>query len=233
MPDTLDFSTNSEEPLLQNNVYTQWDIDNDLPDALMSSRLHLGLSPADWIDETDISMHDLHPIELPTLLHTAHDDLDCKETSDATPTHALSALDGKINELGITKTEFYDRFRSQTTIDTNNGIRAHFDSGSMASTTDQLHCLWFYTELSQFDSVRTLQVADNHQHRPTGIGFLCLPTSSNEQHFIRCLYTPTLPATIVSPHDAGIQYNCDGYSCASNFDGSNCSIRFHFPSDLQ
>jgi hypothetical protein len=37
-----------------------------------------------------------------------------------------------------------------------------------------------------------------------------------------------LPATIVSPFDAGIQHSCCGYSSASSFDGVRCTVRLHF-----
>jgi hypothetical protein len=225
--DVLDFTTCNDEPLLHADINTEWD-DNHAAMELDSPRFDVGLSPHEWIDDSDLNtytdlLNHLQPVELPTPMSTYINENNAT-TPTTTPTYALSALDDQINELGITKTEFYDRLRSQNTINTANRIRAHFDGGSMATTTDQLHCLWFYKELRPTDQFRTLQVADNHRHCPTGIGFLCFPTASDDKCFIRCLYTPSLPATIVSPHDAGIQYKCTGYSCASNFDGSDCSL---------
>jgi hypothetical protein len=101
----------------------------------------------------------------------------------------------------------------------------------MATTTDQCQCLWFYRTFTTTEHPQTLQVADNHKHHPVGFGFLCIPTTTGSC-FIRCLYTPTLPATIVSPFDAGIQHGCCGYSSASSFDGARCTVRLHFkPAD--
>jgi hypothetical protein len=60
------------------------------------------------------------------------------------PIHALSALDQQLAELGITCTEFYTNLRSKHHRAEEETVRAHFDGGLMATTTDQLRYLWYY-----------------------------------------------------------------------------------------
>jgi hypothetical protein len=107
----------------------------------------------------------------------------------------------------------------------------HFNGGSMATTTNQCQCLWFYHVFAESERRQTLQVADNTKHHPVGFGFLCVPTTTGSC-FIRCLHTPTLPATIVSPFDAGIQHGCCGYSSTSSFDGARCTVCLHFAPEV-
>jgi hypothetical protein len=215
-----------------NEITTACSIDADYPVDLDSPRYEVGLSPHDWIDDITDDLNDLdflQSVQPPILPYDHHQFLTTDDISMNTPANVLLAINDQINELGLTKTEFYDYLRNTDPVLANQtSVRAHFDGGSMATTTDQLYCLWYYKELNHTDPARVLQVADNHRHHSQGIGFLRLPTTSNDTCFVRCLYTPTLPATIVSPHDAGIQYQCNGYSCASNFDGTDCSIRLHF-----
>jgi hypothetical protein len=42
-----------------------------------------------------------------------------------------------------------------------------------------------------------------------------------------CLYTPSLPATIVSPFSLGLQLHSRGYTCVSNFDSCDCTVTLH------
>jgi hypothetical protein len=219
----IDLTTNFDEQILHANIDTTWPTDES--SDIDSPRFTVGLSPYDWIDEDCIDND--FDLNIP-ILSTGILQNDENTISDS-PTIVLSDLDDKINELGISTTEFYDRLRPDPVEHTS--IRAHFDGGSMASTTDQLQCPWYFCKYKTTEHVRLLQVADNHRHHPIGIGFLCLKTSDKNNCFIRCLFTPTLPATIISPHDAGIQYRCIGYSCESKFDGSHCSLRLQFPPD--
>jgi hypothetical protein len=224
-----------EELLLTAQIAATWDYTSEFD----STRFTVDLSPFYWIDDTedDTNNNDdyvdiLSPVQLPTYYEELSEPPETIFT--ITPNCALSAVDHQIRELGITKSEFYGQLRSNDSIlSTDAPIRAHIDGGSMATTTDQLHCLWYYSKLRDTDSIRMLQVADNHRHRPEGTGFLRLPTSQNDTCFVRCLYTPTLPATIVSPHDVGIQHQCTGYSCTSNFNGTECCICLHFSPKTQ
>jgi hypothetical protein len=236
--DEIDMSTDTiPKSSVVNAITTACLIDDDNPVDFDSPRYNVGLSPHDWIYETDDEYDSFdfpQSIQSPILSSDHHQFITDNSTPTTTPRNALLAIEDQINKLGITKTEFYDNLRNiYPTLTNRASLRAHFDGGSMATTTDQLCCLWFYKDLNSTDPGRVLQVADNHRHHSKGIGFLRLPTKSNDTCFVRCLYTPTLPATIVSPHDAGIQYQCSGYSCASNFDGTNCSIRLHFQPESQ
>jgi hypothetical protein len=134
--DILDFSSNRDEPILNANIKTEWneEDDNDLADFI-SSRLALDLSPFDWISDDDENTCDpptslSDPFDLPTPTSDSQ-----PEHTTKTPTYALSAVDAQINELGILKTEFYDRLRTQNAnLLENVRLRAHFDGGSMATT---------------------------------------------------------------------------------------------------
>jgi hypothetical protein len=180
--------------------------------------------------ETDEDLQTiLSPVQLPDF--TQYQPIQQHDESTLS-INVLSALDEKLTELGLTRSEFYTQFRADEHSNTKQkSIRAHFDGGSMATTTDQLHCLWFYHRFTNDETPQQLQVADNHQHCPEGIGFLRIPTQNLDSCYVRCLYTPSLPATIVSPYDVGVQYGCCGYSCTSSFDGINCIVCLHYPSE--
>jgi hypothetical protein len=190
--DVLDTSKINMEDFTDENLVpdTSLDYDNPLID-FDSPRLNVNLSLYDWIDENNDYDNDfLSSVKLPTTLPTAHrSHATDNDLCFITPVSALSALDNKISEVGITKSEFYDRLRSDDTHPmSESSVRAHFDGGSMATTTDQLHCLWYFAKLRDTDSIRMLQVADNNRHRPEGIGFLRIRILHNDSCFIRCLY---------------------------------------------
>jgi hypothetical protein len=105
-------------------------------------------------------------------------------------------------------------------------LPAHFDGGSMATTTDFPYALWYYREFNASDPPQApLEVADQRSHYPIGFGFLAIPSSDASGHtFVYCLLTPSLPATIVSPFSVGLQYNARGYSCSTDFDTHECCV---------
>jgi len=74
------------------------------------------------------------------------------------------------------------------------------DGGAQASTTDCLDYLFHYRSLPAKSA--TLKVADNTLHYLIGSGYLRV-AAHTAAGFIMVLtfYTPTLPATIVSPND--------------------------------
>jgi hypothetical protein len=83
--------------------------------------------------------------------------------------------------------------------------------------------LWHFQE--QLDHHVILHVADDHGHRPAGIGYLRLP-ARNDHGFImaRCYYMPSMPATTVSPAAVGRAHNCTSYTIVSKFDDAcRCS----------
>ena len=98
--------------------------------------------------------------------------------------------------------------------------RAHFDGGSMATTTHDESLVWYRRRAV---NPPILRVADKRAHRPTHQGFLRVPTSHGTK-LIPTFLTPTLPATIMSPDSACRHFRCQGYTAISNCDGHNCSL---------
>jgi hypothetical protein len=86
------------------------------------------------------------------------------------------------------------------------------DGGAMTGTTDRLDFLWHIRWLPKDKRLATLKVADNTPHYPTGaIGYLCILTHDDlDFRMCECYYTPTLPATIISPDAMGKQFGCRG-----------------------
>ena len=141
-------------------------------------------------------------------------------------TKALHALDLKLQAIGQTRSAFYGQLRKDVPAVT---TCAHADGGSMATTTDRLDLLWHLKWIPQGELRNTaLRVADDRAHHPTAHGFLRVPTDSISGFcMVQCYYTPTLPATILSPHAMGRQLHCRGYTSISNFDGTDCSLSLH------
>ena len=77
------------------------------------------------------------------------------------------------------------------------GLRAHFDGGASASTTDRVEYLWALRPITN-SSVR-LRVADGKVYEPSCEGFLRVPVGRDSYKFIPCFYTPGIAATIISP----------------------------------
>ena len=97
---------------------------------------------------------------------------------------------------------------------------AHVDGGSQATTTAHKFLLFGYRPFTKADKVPALRVADNRPHYPVGVGYLKVPklsSSGRSFEFVRCFYTPTLPATILSPDKAGREHGCAGYLAVSLF----------------
>jgi hypothetical protein len=240
--DFLDSTTIHDHPILHALITTDW---NDLPtetsngDIANDERFRTCYRNTITDDTSVLSVDDhqeanelLHAVQFPDPHESTYSNYDDVDTDPSTTTsiNELSALDDQLQQLGLTRSEYYARLRidESAIFDNDVTIHAHFDGGSMASTTDKQHCLWHYRDFDATEHPQMLQVADRHQHRPLGIGFLRVPITSRADDstscLVRCLFTPTLPATIVSPHDIGIQYQCIGYSSMSNFDGSNCVV---------
>jgi GAG-pre-integrase domain len=101
---------------------------------------------------------------------------------------------------------------------------AHADGGSMVSTTHLRTHLWHYRDGLDHDVL--LRVADDHAHSPAGMGYLKIPViGSSGTIMFPCYYTPTMPATIISPDAIGRSLGYRGYQSISNFDGQDCGLR--------
>ena len=119
--------------------------------------------------------------------------------------------------------------------------RAHVDGGSIATTTDRLEYLFSYQKYTTDEllSVVRLKVADDTVHTPTGVGYLKVPCHGHSSFmFVKCFYTPQIPATILSPDSVAKSLRCQGYSTFSDLrdgratmhliDCSDCNASFNF-----
>jgi hypothetical protein len=124
---------------------------------------------------------------------------------------ALHGVDPLLSELRFTDpAQFYAMLKKLDHLQFNaKTLHAHFDGGSMATTTDLLSALWHYRSFDLwFDPVppRPLAVTNHTSHLPVGFGFLNIPSSApSGSTLVHCLYTLSLPATIVSPFAIGLQ----------------------------
>lgn len=140
-------------------------------------------------------------------------------------TRALHALGSQIRDMKLSHSARYHELRQiDTVIGSKTDVVAHIDAGAMTSTTDLLKLLWHVTDISIGSIV--LAVADGHKHYPTKLGYLRVSTHTGNDGstLIPCYYTPTLPATIISPDAAGRSLHCQGYTSVSTFDGSLCNV---------
>jgi hypothetical protein len=144
--DYIDSTTNNtDENLLIANINTTWSPSDETTNNTISDiDLHcfaLNSQHDDWID----NFEDLVPCSLPAVDNTNHhlSSDDDSVTSEHTPLtmNALSDPDRQLCELGITRSDFYTNLRSTEDSFLQSTVRAHFDGGSMATTTDQCRCL--------------------------------------------------------------------------------------------
>jgi len=134
-------------------------------------------------------------------------------------------------QLQLNKSNWDDFYKSPLHNDSDQ-LLAHMDAGSMASTTDQLNFLLDCQSLQ--DTAPTLRVANNTPHYPTGVGYLKIPTIDPPGYAsVRTFYTPSLPATILSPTSTASDLKCLGYSSFANLDGQNCCLTLHGSEDTK
>jgi hypothetical protein len=94
----------------------------------------------------------------------------------------------------------------------------------MVSTTHVKRHLWHYQDC--LDHHVLLCVADDNTHTPVGMGYLKIPVQGPLGSIMfPCYYTPTMPATIISPDAIGRSLGYRGYQSFSNFDGQHCGLR--------
>ena len=101
----------------------------------------------------------------------------------------------------------------------------HMDGGSMATTTHESRLLF---DLVPLTSAPKLRVADARAHIPTHIGKMYLESTNQDRPIaVPCFYTPSLPATIISPSSITKFLSGTGYSARANLSGQNCAVTFH------
>jgi len=175
----------------------------------------------------DIPYYNLDDLRSPVLEPTIDiiDDPISSPISTIDPTSAhLYALDLYLQDHPSGRPTYYQSALTHISAD---HLCAHMDAGSMASTTDRLEYLWDVRSLTGTTTV--LRVADDNPHYPVGIGYLRVPTlgSSGSFTLVRTFYTPTLPATILSPCSIATDLGGEGYSSFANLDGTECRLTIH------
>ena len=224
----LAFSSHLDPSPLLSASGSSHDIDLDIDDLLEDDPSIHPFREPDSSQSDDHILHRLCSITVPDPTITDEDYLTtCAHTLDP-GTKALHALDIALQHTGQSRSFYYAALRrDEPLLNFDAPVRAHMDGGAMASTTNRLDLLWHLQWIpSTQHHLITLKVADNRSHHPTAIGCLHIPTSDSLGYrLITCYYTPTLPATIISPDAMGVQLDCSGYTSVSNFDGSDCSVR--------
>jgi hypothetical protein len=143
---------------------------------------------------------------------------------------ALHALDIRVHAMKTNRAEIYAQLRNkERLLHPDAPPRAHMDGGAMTGTTNRLDLLWHIQWIPEGKRVATLKVANNTPHYPTVIGYLPVPTNDSVGYRMsKCYFTPTLPATILSPDSMGKQFGCRGYTSLSSFVGGECNVHlFH------
>ena len=138
-----------------------------------------------------------------------------------TAIRSLYAFEDMVRELRVSAIDLYRELRvNQVELHADMPPRVHVDGGAMASTTDRLDCLWHYREYTPEERTRVprLRVADDHVHRPTGVGYLKIPCEGTRAFIMaETFYTPEIPASIASPDAIGNELGCKGYQTFSDF----------------
>jgi len=100
------------------------------------------------------------------------------------------------------------------------------DGGAQASMTDRLDYLFYYCSLPTKSA--TLKVADNTPHYPIGSGYLHVAAHTAAGYImVPTFYTPTLPATIVSPSDLGSKLGCLSFTTFASLSDMECCLTLH------
>jgi hypothetical protein len=173
---------------------------------------------ADDPDSTDVdSVHFVSTDEPPLL----------NDPLASSPYQALHALNSHLRGLGTSHQSLYANLRVCAVGSTSSVLQHwHMDGGSMVCTTDRRRLLWYFQDLA--DCRVKLRVADNTPHTPQGFGYLRVPAGTLQGYIeVKCYWTPSMPATILSPYAIGTQNACRGYSICNHFDGNGCTVTFH------
>jgi len=151
------------------------------------------------------------------------DELLALSINELTPAQrALHALDLHLSETKISHSEFYSAQQSVQ----GTSLRGHMDGGAQASTTDCLDYLFHYRSLPAKSA--TLKVADNTPHYPIGSGYLRVAAYTVSGYImVPTFYTPTLPATIVSPSDLGSKLGCSSFTTFASLSDMECCLTLH------
>ena len=142
-------------------------------------------------------------------------------------TRALNALDLWLHQMQTTRSQYYAQFGEEEVQIHQSSV--HCDGGSMTNTTNRDDLLWHITELTPANHCIALKVADDHAHYPQKVGFLHVLTTDDAYGYrmVHTYFTPTLPATIISPYAMGHQFHCRTYSSYSSLVSSDSHLGLH------
>ena len=164
-------------------------------------------------------LRDVAPAKIPEFVDVYPEEPDVPPPSRVL--RALHQLQADLLSLDVSAVEYCESLRiTSVQLSPSMPPRGHIDGGALATTTDRKSYLWSYRDFSdgELSSVPRLRVADDTTHRPTGVGYICIPQSKTKgSKFVRSYYTPEIPATIVSPDAFGKDMGCRGYQTYSDF----------------
>jgi len=143
--------------------------------------------------------------------------------ADISPAHrALHALDLHLCQTQSSWLQFYAMLSDNM----EHELCGHMDGGAQASTTNHLEYLFHYHLLGKNST--TLKVADDTPHYPVGLGFLRITADTDLRYvMVPTFYTPTLPATIISPSNLGSKMSCASFTTFASLTDKDCSITLH------
>ena len=133
----------------------------------------------------------------------------------------LHRVTSDIKALDIGLSDYYADLRAiSPLLSADIAPRAHVDGGSIATTTDRKDYLFSFRTFSPDEirnSVVRLKVADDSIHVPSGVGYLKIPSRTSPFYlYVKCYFTPQIPATIVSPDAMAKSLDCTGYATFSS-----------------
>ena len=195
LPSAADFGFSASDLLFQLD-YVDFDcFDSDLVqdtyfaasgfvDPLSLSSSSNSVFDLDLLDDSDVDSDPIDPAahSVCSILSTTLPDpdmafLDAYNDTLDPGSRALYALDFKLREMKIPRSQFYQQLRAEeASLGPSAPARAHMDGGAMASTTDCLDLLWHVTSLDPSHRPPVLHVANDHNHAPVAVGYLCIPT---------------------------------------------------------
>ena len=202
-------------------------MDDECPSASVFPWYTFPSSPSDNVVDLPLPYYDLDDDDgsvLEPIVDIVSDPVLYSDSYSMDPTsHYLYALDLCLQETQSNCSTFY----TETVVFSPGPLLlAHMDAGSMANTTNRSDYLWDFKLLHS--SATTLRVADDTPYHPTGIGFLKVPTLGLPSFLlIHTFYTPSLPATILSPASITSDAGYIGYTSFARLDGQDCYLTLH------
>ena len=176
---------------------------------------HCGSEP-DYLLRTEAACHvasDVHSLTDAVPVGDCDEDDYLAQLSASAPA-MVQALYG-FSDLLVRQAISVDEFYTALVTDPTAAPRAHYDGGAQGSTTNRRDALSDYVSVPKGGKV--FRVADGTLHASVGYGYVKLRAKSGRVLRHRMWYTPTIPATVISPPALGREYCCDGYVSVGMF----------------